>query len=199
MATAPDGLTRRERERLRHRAEILAAARRIVEEKGLLGLTIEEVARQAQFAVGSIYRHFRGKDELVEMLMVRISEPICADAEAVAAAGGTFDEQLYHVVRSLYLHLEEDLPLLKAFHAGTPPGTEVGERLLKMRIRYVEAVERVIVAGQAEGVLRPGDPRPLTVALLGTVSGFVRWGALALTERPSDPAAALCAQFLDGA
>jgi TetR/AcrR family transcriptional regulator len=68
-------LSRRERERLRHRDEILQAARLIVAKKGIDGLTIEEIARKAEFAVGSIYRYFASKEDLLDVLLVELARP----------------------------------------------------------------------------------------------------------------------------
>ena len=62
-------MTRREKERLAHRAAILDAAERIFAAKGFPGATIAEIAREAEFAVGSIYNFFPGKRELAEAVM----------------------------------------------------------------------------------------------------------------------------------
>ncbi|MEQ1501206.1 MAG: helix-turn-helix domain-containing protein [Myxococcota bacterium] len=202
MDEGPPGLTRRERERLRHRAEILDAARKVIEARGLSGLTIEEVARQAEFAVGSIYRHFRSKDEMVELLVVHLAEPMCEQAEAAASSSLPFEAQLDMLLRGIHAHFVEEMPLLHAFHAASGPvpaeGTSAGDRLKQMRTRCVEATERVLQNGQAEGVLPAGDVRPMTIALIGLISGFVRWSAYGFPADVDAPAA-IHRLFLDGA
>ena len=65
--------TRREKERLAHRNAILDAAERIVADRGFAGATIADIARAAEFAVGSIYNFFPGKRELAEAVMLRIA------------------------------------------------------------------------------------------------------------------------------
>ena len=82
----PSRPSRRERERDRHREEILDAALRVLSSRGMDGLTIEAVAREAEFAVGSIYRHFASKEEMVESLFVHLTQPLFAEIEALATA-----------------------------------------------------------------------------------------------------------------
>jgi AcrR family transcriptional regulator len=87
----PSRPTRRERERDRHREEILDAALRVLSARGIDGLTIEGVAREAEFAVGSIYRHFSSKEEMVESLFVHLTQPLFSEVEALAAASDPFE------------------------------------------------------------------------------------------------------------
>lgn len=61
--------TRKEREQERHRDEILAAAEEVFSEKGFYGATVEEVAKRAEFAVGTVYKFFSSKDILYRSLL----------------------------------------------------------------------------------------------------------------------------------
>ena len=85
-------MTRREKERLAHRAAILDAAERVFAAKGFPGATIAEIAREAEFAVGSIYNFFPGKRELAEAVMLRIAtervEEVEREVLPLAAASG---------------------------------------------------------------------------------------------------------------
>jgi AcrR family transcriptional regulator len=50
------------------RERILEAATRIIEERGVGALRIREVARAAGIREGSIYNHFKGRDEIVRAI-----------------------------------------------------------------------------------------------------------------------------------
>ena len=67
-------LTRKERERVRHRTEIIRAAEAIFAEKGFHGATIEDIARRAEFAVGTIYNFFKGKEDLYVHVIEKIAQ-----------------------------------------------------------------------------------------------------------------------------
>ncbi len=60
---------RRERERERHRQEILEAALTVFAERGYHRATMNEIARRAEFAVGTLYRFFPSKKALYEALV----------------------------------------------------------------------------------------------------------------------------------
>ena len=65
MLDRDDGkMTRKERERERHRREMLEAAERVFVRKGYHDATVEEIAQEAEFAVGTLYNFFKGKDDL---------------------------------------------------------------------------------------------------------------------------------------
>ncbi len=61
-------LSRKERERLRHRQEIMNAAERVFVKKGYHYATVEEIAMEAEFAVGTLYNMFKGKNDLFNEL-----------------------------------------------------------------------------------------------------------------------------------
>jgi AcrR family transcriptional regulator len=48
------------------RQALVAATLRLIEEKGPLGFTLAEAARAAGVSAAAPYRHFRGRDELIE-------------------------------------------------------------------------------------------------------------------------------------
>jgi AcrR family transcriptional regulator len=60
---------RKARERLARRETILAAAAQVFARHGVEGATVDMVARQAEVAVGTIYRYFFSRDDLFVSLM----------------------------------------------------------------------------------------------------------------------------------
>ncbi len=66
-------LTRRQRERLAHMNEVLEAAEECFLQKGYRDATIEDIARKADFAVGSIYTFYKNKEELLCHVVLRIA------------------------------------------------------------------------------------------------------------------------------
>jgi AcrR family transcriptional regulator len=68
-AAPPEAPTRRDRRRERTRARLLEAGRRLITEKGVAGLRIQEITEGADVALGSFYNHFATKEELVEAVV----------------------------------------------------------------------------------------------------------------------------------
>lgn len=198
----PSKLPRRERERLRHRQEILDAARKILAVRGIGGLTVEQVAREAEFAVGSIYRHFRSKEELIEVLVGEMSEPLFEELEALPASGLPFEEMLGALVRIVHETHRENEPVVKALL--TLPGNlpslegEVGDRMRAFHARYFAALDGVLRVGQEAGVLDAGDRLPMTIALSGLLASFNKWAIFGPGPATHDVPAFVCRIFLDG-
>jgi len=67
-------LTRREREQLRHRREILEAALVLFSEKGYHNVSMQEIAQEAEFAVGTLYKFFENKEDLYKALVLEHAE-----------------------------------------------------------------------------------------------------------------------------
>ena len=57
-------LTRKERDKQLRRSDILTAAERIFAQKGFHEATIQDIAREAQYATGTVYLYFKDKDSL---------------------------------------------------------------------------------------------------------------------------------------
>ena len=71
---------------LRNRARILEAAEEVFAERGPDAST-EEVARRAEVAVGTIFRHFPTKSDLLRALLKRLLDQLGADAQTLVAGG----------------------------------------------------------------------------------------------------------------
>ncbi|MBW1777230.1 MAG: TetR/AcrR family transcriptional regulator [Deltaproteobacteria bacterium] len=63
-------LSRREREKLRQRREMLAAALELFSEKGYHNVSMHEIAERAEFAIGTLYKFFKNKEDLYKTLII---------------------------------------------------------------------------------------------------------------------------------
>ena len=68
-------LSRKEREFFRHKQEIMDVALDLFSEKGFHNVTMNEIAKRSEFAVGTLYKFFTNKEDLYrELLNEKISE-----------------------------------------------------------------------------------------------------------------------------
>jgi len=67
-------LPRRERERLRHRKEILEAALELFSGKGFHNVSMNDIAQKSEFALGTLYKFFKNKEDLYKALIFEQSE-----------------------------------------------------------------------------------------------------------------------------
>jgi AcrR family transcriptional regulator len=62
--------SRKEKEHLTRRADILRAAELLFAEKGFHGATMADLAAKSEFAVGTLYKFFGGKEEVYYILIL---------------------------------------------------------------------------------------------------------------------------------
>jgi AcrR family transcriptional regulator len=194
---------RRERERQRHRDEILDAAERLLLQRGVEGTTMEDIARESEFAVGSLYKHFRSKDELVEALVLKHAEEFFDRVEALGADDSRPFNEIFEAFLADYAKAaDRSFPFLRLLLTGTRSlpamDSEAGENLRAAAGRYIQVVAGLVQRGQADGALDADeDAVGMATALVGLIDGAARSAFF----RGSDVSAALVLTrrcFLDG-
>src|SRR5260370_30658701 len=81
-ASAP-AATRRSRAKSDRRSQLVAAAERLVAERGFLAVRLEDIGAAAGVSGPAIYRHFPNKEALLVELLVGISTRLLAGARTV--------------------------------------------------------------------------------------------------------------------
>ena len=154
--------------------EILAAARRLVQSRGVGAVTMGEIAASAGVAKGTVYLYFPGKDQLVQALISQVGENILADIEAVVSGSGAPLAKVQKVAALLldYLMRERDLFPVYArdlLRGGRGANQGYWVHLHEMEERFVALVTRLFAEGIETGQFIPANPRLLTFLLRGMV------------------------------
>jgi TetR/AcrR family transcriptional regulator len=63
-------LSRREKEKLMHRRQMLAAGLDLFSKKGYHNVSMHEIAKKAEFAIGTLYKFFKNKKDLYKALIM---------------------------------------------------------------------------------------------------------------------------------
>lgn len=138
------------RDAQRNRDRILLAAQHVFAEHGLRA-SLDDVARRAGVGVGTVYRHFSGKEALTEALFEdRVGQIIDIADAALAMPGGW--EGLVHFLETVSALQTGDRGL-REIALSTGYGRS---RVAALRQRVVEQVALLIDRGTAQGAVRPG-------------------------------------------
>ena len=62
-------LPRKEREKLQHKEEILTVALKLFSDRGFHNVSMQEIAEESEFSVGTLYKFFESKESLFAALM----------------------------------------------------------------------------------------------------------------------------------
>lgn len=99
------------------RQQILDAAQRLIEKEGFSRLTTIEVAREAGYAEGTIFKHFPRKDDL-SLAVVLENAPRFKDIVAGAQAGtGSVQKNLVDITLAALRFSEKLIPMAAALFA----------------------------------------------------------------------------------
>ena len=171
-ADAPDADTsarplRRDAER--NRRLILRAAAELFAERGL-GVTLDDVAARAGLGVGTVYRRFSSRDELVDALFEQRMLEVRALADEALAA-----EDAWAGLCSFLRQAAELQAVDRGFHEVLLGATDGRERVARIREQMRPRGEELVRRAKASGALREDfdvSDIPLLHMMLGDVVGI---------------------------
>lgn len=67
-------LSRREKEKISHRKAMLEGALALFSEKGFHNVSMHEIAKKSEFAIGTLYKFFKNKEDLYKSLILEMSD-----------------------------------------------------------------------------------------------------------------------------
>jgi len=171
MSTSPptDRPLRRDAERNRQR--ILEVAREAFAEDGL-AVTLDEIARRAGVGVGTVYRRFPDKEQLIDALFEERIGEVVALAEAALRVEDAWDGLVGFLEGATAAHAD-DRGLKEVALSGAHGLERVARARQLMFPLVTQLVERAQVQGSLRADLEPTD-LPLLQLMLGSLSDCTR-------------------------
>ncbi|MEA3179502.1 MAG: TetR/AcrR family transcriptional regulator, fatty acid metabolism regulator protein [Gammaproteobacteria bacterium] len=135
-------------------ADIVAAARAEIAEKGYDGISMQAIAARAGVVEGTLYRFFKTKQELMLSVAERWLEEILAEDSGLASIRGTWNQLRHLIWRTL--HLLHSQPAVSRFVLieMRPTAGYRTTRLFKLNRRFTAEVRRVCDAAIQSGEFR---------------------------------------------
>ncbi|KUH80154.1 TetR/AcrR family transcriptional regulator [Mycobacterium sp. GA-0227b] len=161
--------TNRSKAKSDRRSQLIAAAERLVAERGYLAVRLEDIGAAAGVSGPAIYRHFPNKEALLVELLVGISTRLLAGAREVVAAAEDPASALDGLID---FHLEftlgePDLIRIQDRDLGNLPAS-AKRQVRKAQRQYVEIW--VDVLRQANDSLAEADARLMAHATFGLLN-----------------------------
>jgi len=182
--------SRVERDRRRRMADLTEAGEQLFFEKGYQHTTMEDIARRADYAVGTLYRYFPSKERLFEELLYGkmmdycrqwekvfedLSSPLTVIRSAVRMKLEFFEKER----RFFRLFVEEINPMESGAHTSV-----FSERCHALRQKCRSSWHRLIRRGMRLGVFETADVHLSTVAIEGAMHEVIRDFVLRHPQRP---------------
>jgi len=154
VPSSPPPRTQRGRAKAARRAELLTAAARLMAKRGFAAVRLEDIGAEAGISGPAVYRHFSSKTDVLDTLLLEISERLFTGGNEVVERGLAPTTTLVELIG---FHIEvlvskpdvivvqdRDLPSL------TPAANH---RVRLLQRRYVERWIDVVLECAAEGEL----------------------------------------------
>lgn len=172
-------LSRRERERLRQRQDMLAAALELFSQRGYHNVSMNEIAEKAEFAVGTLYKFFENKEDLYKSLMLEEAAWFHAAMTKALDDGEDEIEKLRNLVRAKGATIMEKAAVVRLYHSelrGAAISCRAG--LYDEVIRQLDELRERVAAIFESGIKRKlfkkiAEPLQLSLALESICSGFI--------------------------
>ncbi len=171
-------LKRRERENLRQRAEIFQAALKLFSEKGYHNVSMNQIAAEAEFGMGTLYKFFDNKESLYKAL---IMEQARNCHEEIIRTLREDSEPLSTIRRYIEVRQEiffSNLPLMRLYFAETTGASfnlksGLDKDILKLYDELIYELKSIFERGVALGVFRRLDAPSMALALEGALKALL--------------------------
>jgi AcrR family transcriptional regulator len=171
-------ITRKEREYLAHREEILSAAEKVFAAKGFFPTTMSDIARKAEFGTGTLYKYFRSKEELYFTLIDEKVEEVNRLVKAELSKKTSAIERIKKVLELQFEFIERNRDFFRIYISERnrfewTVKDDLGKGLHAKMVTYIHILAEVMGQGIEEGEFRSINPIDLAHALVGMVNSFV--------------------------
>jgi len=172
-------IPRRERERLRKREEMLAAALELFSEKGYHNVSMAEIAQKAEFAIGTLYNFFKNKEDLYKALMLKLADTFHRELTRAIEKPGGATEKLRNYVRAKGEIFRANAAIIRLYLAETRGASfnimagldsEIRERHSGFMKDLASVFEKGMKSKQLKKI---SDPYHLAIALDSMINAFL--------------------------
>jgi len=162
---------------LRRADEIFDAAARVFAERGYHGTSTQAIADVLGLRQASLYYYFPSKEAALELVCARGTDGFVEGAEAVMESAGAPIEKLARLIAAHLAPIETMPDYVKVFINERRYLPTASRRRIGRKSRRIERFfEHVILAGIADGSIRPGaDARLAMLAVLGMCNAVINW------------------------
>lgn len=170
---------RREREKLRQRQEVMDVALQLFSDKGYHNVSMHEIAKEAEFAIGTLYKFFRNKEDLYKALIMQLSDRFYGAITEVIESDAPEIEKLRTYVRTKGELFRNNLSAIRLYFEETRgakfkvmAGAE--REIRKRHQRILLALASIFERGMSQKRFRRiADPFHLALALDSMANAFL--------------------------
>ncbi|RLL42017.1 TetR/AcrR family transcriptional regulator [Oceanobacillus piezotolerans] len=159
---------------------IIDAAIELFAEKGFAATSTNEIAKKAEVAEGTIFKHFKSKKGLlmsvVSPMMVKLMAPFIKNDinKVIDKEYDTFQEFIREMIENRTEFLKKNLPLLRILIQEIPFHPELKEQFIEHIGKDIFAKLIIVVEHfQAKGQIIDADPYTIIRMVAGSIFAYI--------------------------
>lgn len=148
---------------------IFDSALKIFSTNGYDGATMDDIAQFAGVAKGTLYYHFKSKEEIFGFIIKEGLESIRAKTIELIDQEEDSVSKIMTFCKSQLNLVEEHKDFLKVVMSQLWGASIRHNELRNSIVEYAKDIEKFVKSGIEDGVMKKGDPLLMTCSVLGTV------------------------------
>ena len=160
---------------------IVDAAKKIIISKGFENLTVRAIARELKVTDGALYRHFKGKAEVISLLIDDVEKSLLT---AIKKPAYLSEDPIINLWKIFLIHLSyaeqrQGMTLIIINESFTIRDKQIKKKMLNVMARYQDVVQGVLREGINIGKINKDvDVVAAGVTFFGMVQAAVTFWAL---------------------
>ena len=169
--------TRKEREKIRHKTEILNKALDLFSEKGFHNVSMQDIAASSEYAVGTLYNFFQSKEQLFEEMRNDCAEKILQILGPILDTDESEEQKVRKFILTHSELAEENIKFIKlyvsAYGTLTPSQTPSSKKGDEVKTILTNKVTNIINSGIAKKVFKQIDSGIYVLALFSSLQAYI--------------------------
>lgn len=158
--------------------QILAAAAKVLNRKGIAATRMEDIAREAKLSVGGVYWYYKGKDDVILAIMDQIIDEDVAMLKTMLNEPGTVRERLLAYAQVSIPEALAYMPLTYDLYTLAHRDAKVRRHIQKYFAHYRDVLGEIIQQGMDAGELRKGNAAAVAASLAALYEGTLELASL---------------------
>ena len=149
---------------------------KIISNKGIQFLTVKSLAAEIQMSEGGLYRHFKGKDEILNGIIEYVIHGVLSFFDSVIGNSDNYINKLKEIFLERCTRIgshPEQIVSLSSFNYYKD-GEKYRQQIAEFYSEYEKKILQIITSGQQAGEIdAAADPKYIYMLVIGMLNRFV--------------------------
>lgn len=168
-------LTRKERDYIRHKAEIMKSAEELFAKAGYNNVTMDMIAKESEYCKGSLYNYFESKDILFFEILNSKTKLFMVELIKVVSESLTFVDKINALVEYYFDFFSENIGFFKIAHTEKYNIANFTKKrmMISLRQRYFDHMEGIKSIVRLKSKKSEEELNLIATTIVGILNGLV--------------------------